>query len=128
MDGWLRQELLPAQGHKGFAYLAHLLHHPGTEFHVLDLAGGIAGQVQDDETSISAHGLPRGAQDLEKAGIHVSSLGDAGEMLDERKSAYRRRLSELREELEEAKEFGNTERAEKAEAEIDALRASFRAP
>jgi hypothetical protein len=100
---------------KGFAYLAHLLHHPGTEFHVLDLAGGIAGQVQDDETSISAHGLPRGAQDLEKAGIHVSSLGDAGEMLDEQaKSAYRRRLSELREELEEAKEFGNTERAEKS--------------
>src|SRR5260370_3331008 len=43
-------------------------------------------------------------------------------MVDEQaKSAYRRRLSELREELEEAKEFGNTERAEKAEAEIDAL-------
>jgi predicted ATPase len=31
---------------KGFAYLAHLLRHPGTEFHVLDLAGGIAGQGQ----------------------------------------------------------------------------------
>ena len=27
---------------KGFAYLAHLLRHPGTEFHVLDLVGGIA--------------------------------------------------------------------------------------
>src|SRR5260370_35300759 len=43
-------------------------------------------------------------------------------MLDEQaKWAYRRRLYELGEELEEAKEFGNTERAEKAEAEIDAL-------
>jgi tetratricopeptide (TPR) repeat protein/uncharacterized membrane protein len=107
---------------KGFAYLAHLLRHPGTEFHVLDLAGGIAVQVQDDETSISAYGLPRGAQDLEKAGLHLSSLGDAGEMLDEQaKGAYKRRLSELREELEEAKARGNLERAEQAEQEIDAL-------
>ncbi len=43
-------------------------------------------------------------------------------MLDEQaKVAYRRRLSELREELEEAKDLGNVERAERAEQEIDAL-------
>jgi tetratricopeptide (TPR) repeat protein len=66
--------------------------------------------------------LPRGDQDLEKAGIHVGNLGDAGEMLDDQaKSAYRRRLSELREALEEAKELGNVERAERVEQEIDAL-------
>ena len=66
--------------------------------------------------------LPRGDEDLEKAGIHIGSLGDAGEMLDEQaKVAYRRRLSDLREELEEAKEAGNVERAEQAEQEIDAL-------
>ena len=107
---------------KGLGYLAHLLRHPAAEFHVLDLAGGVAGQREDDETSLSLHGLPRGEQDLEKAGIHIGSLGDAGEMLDEQaKVAYRRRLSELREELEEAKEFGNVERAERAEQEIDAL-------
>ena len=40
---------------------------------------------------------------------------------DQAKVAYRRRLSELREELEEAKELGNVERAEQAEQEIDAL-------
>jgi predicted ATPase len=107
---------------KGLGYLAHLLRHPGVEFHVLDLAGGIAGQRDDDETGQSAHGLPHGAEDLEKAGIHIGSLGDAGEMLDDQaKSAYRRRLSDLREELEEAKERGNVERAEQAEQEIDAL-------
>jgi uncharacterized membrane protein len=107
---------------KGFAYLAHLLRHPGTEFHVLDLAGGIAGQHGDDRTNQSALGLPRGDEDLEKAGIHTGSLGDAGEMLDDQaKVAYRRRLSDLREELEEAKELGNVERAEQAEQEIDAL-------
>src|SRR6202048_339753 len=43
-------------------------------------------------------------------------------MLDERaKAAYKRRLSELRDELEEAKELGKVERAEQAEQEIDAL-------
>jgi AAA ATPase domain len=106
---------------KGLGYLAHLLRHPAVEFHVLDLAGGIASRPEE-ETSLSVHGLARGAEDLEKAGIQIGSLGDAGEMLDDQaKVAYRRRLSELREELEEAKELGNVERAEQAEAEIDAL-------
>jgi uncharacterized membrane protein len=107
---------------KGLGYLAHLLRHPAAEFHVLDLAGGVAGRREDDETNQSVCGLPRGEQDLEKAGIHIGNLGDAGEMLDEQaKVAYRHRLSELRKELEEAKEVGNVERAEKAEQEIDAL-------
>jgi hypothetical protein len=44
--------------------------------------------------------LPRGDEDLEKAGIHIRSLGDAGEMLDDQaKVSYQHRLSELREEL-----------------------------
>src|ERR1700719_3186291 len=53
---------------KGLGYLAHLLRHPATEFHVLDLVGGIASQREEDETSPSAHGLPRGDEELEKAG------------------------------------------------------------
>src|SRR5208283_1368171 len=106
---------------KGRGYLAHLLRHPGTEFHVLDLVGGIAGE-RGDATGDSAHRLPSGYEDLEKAGIHIASLGDASEMLDDQaKVANRRRLSELREELEEAKQLGNVERAEQAEAEINAL-------
>src|ERR1700736_6888202 len=101
---------------KGLGYLAHLLRHPTAEFHVLDLVGGIADQREEDETSQSVQGLPRSDEELEKAGIHVTSLGDAGEMLDEQaKLAYRRRLSELHEELEEAKELGKVERAEEAE-------------
>ena len=67
-------------------------------------------------------GLPRGDEELEKAGIHIASLGDAGELLDDQaKANYRRRLSELREELEEAKQLGRVERAEQLEAEIEAL-------
>jgi uncharacterized membrane protein len=107
---------------KGLRYLAHLLRHPQDEFHVLDRAGGIAGQRDDTETSQSAHGLPGSNEELKTGGIFVGGLGDAGEMLDEQaKVAYRRRLSELREELEEAKELGKVERAEQAVQEIDAL-------
>jgi hypothetical protein len=109
---------------KGLGYLAHLLRHPATEFHVLDLAGGIGGDREGEATDAadSSHGLPHGDEDLAKAGIHVASLGDAGEMLDDQaKAAYRRRLSELREELEEAKDLGHVDRADQAEAEIDAL-------
>ena len=107
---------------KGLGYLAHLLHHPATKFHVLDLAGTFAAQRGTDETSRSGHGLPRREEDLKRAGIHITRQGDAGEMIDEQaKVAYRRRLCELREELEEAKELGKVERAEQAEREIDAL-------
>ena len=104
---------------KGLAYVAHLLRNPESEFHVLDLVGGIAGHSGDVETN---PGLPRGDEDLEKAGIHISNLGDAGELLDDQARAdYRRRLSELREEFDEAKQAGRVERAERLESEIDAL-------
>jgi tetratricopeptide (TPR) repeat protein len=103
---------------KGMAYLAHLLRNPGAEFHVLDLAAGIAGRGDEG----GADRLPRGGEDLEKAGIHIGNLGDAGELLDDQaKGAYRRRLAELREELEEAKATGKVEQAEQLEDEIDAL-------
>ena len=49
-------------------------------------------------------------------------MGDAGELLDDQaKRAYRNRLSELREELEEAKALGKSETAEHLEEEIAAL-------
>src|SRR5215469_12343120 len=100
---------------KGLAYLAHLLRYPAAEFHVLDLTAGIADRCDED-------GLPRSDDDLEKMGLHIGSLGDAGELLDDQaKSAYRRQLSELHEELEEAKELGKIERAEQLEEEIEAL-------
>jgi tetratricopeptide (TPR) repeat protein len=106
---------------KGLGYLAHLLRHPGVEFHVLDLFGGLANRGEDDDIG-ATQGLPRGDDELEKAGMQIARLGDAGEMLDDQaKASYRKRLSELREELEEAKELGNVDRAERAEQEIEAL-------
>jgi predicted ATPase len=107
---------------KGLGYLAHLLRHPSVEFHVLDLVGGFASRRDQDEGDQAARGLPKGGEDLERSGIHVGGLGDAGELLDEQaKAAYRRRLLDLREELEEARELGNVECAEQAQEEIDAL-------
>src|SRR4029077_15228851 len=107
---------------KGLAYLAYLLRNPGTEFHALDVIGGIAVHSQEDQTKLSIPGLAHGDEHLDRAGMHIGNLSDAGEMLDEQaKAAYRRRLSELREELEQAKELGNVERAEQAEKEMDAL-------
>jgi tetratricopeptide (TPR) repeat protein len=107
---------------KGLAYLAYLLRNPGTEFHALDLVSGIAIRSQQDQINLSIPGLPHSGRHLDEAGMTIGSQGDAGEMLDEQaKTAYRRRLSGLREELEEAKELGKVERAEQVEKEIDAL-------
>jgi hypothetical protein len=108
---------------RGLGYIAHLLRHPHTEFHALDLFGGIAGQRDEEEESSQAiQGVPDRRGDLEKAGIHISGPTDAGEMLDEQaKAAYRGRVSELHEELEEAKRLGRVDRAEQVEEEIDAL-------
>jgi tetratricopeptide (TPR) repeat protein len=94
---------------KGMRYLARLLADPGREFHVLDLvAAETGGGAQAD--SSQAAGLPR------------SALGDAGEILDARaKDAYRRRLAEIEDDLEQARAVGDAERAAQADAERDFL-------
>jgi non-specific serine/threonine protein kinase len=49
-------------------------------------------------------------------------LGDAGELLDaQAKAAYRSRLADLQAELDEARDWGDPERAEHLAVEIDAL-------
>jgi predicted ATPase len=101
---------------KGLAYLAHLLRHPTTEFHALDLVGGLARHREDD--------AERGPDTAE---LHVTTSDDAGEMLDDRaKATYRRRLEELRAELDAAKAAGNAAIAEAAEREITSLTAELR--
>jgi tetratricopeptide (TPR) repeat protein len=81
---------------KGMRYLAQLLAHPGREFHVLDLVAAETGQQM--------------------------ALGDAGEILDERaKNAYRRRLAEIDDDIDEARATGDAERAAQADGERDFL-------
>lgn len=116
--GW-KDHPLRLKDSKGFAYLAHLLRHPTTEFHALDLVGGIDRHREDDAAG-------RSDRDLGTAGLHVAGSDDAGEVLDDRaRTAYRKRLEELREELEAAKAAGHVALAEAAEREIMSLTAEL---
>jgi hypothetical protein len=83
---------------KGMRYLALLLAEPDREFHVLDL-------------------LAR------EAGVPVPKPGgDLGPVIDEQaRAAYRRRLAEIDEDLEEAAALGDHERAAHARADRDYL-------
>jgi hypothetical protein len=102
-------ELARLRDVKGLGYLACLLGRPGQEVHVLELAGAVAGLVPER----------RGAA---PAGLTVSRLEAADPPLDaQARDAYRRRLAELEEDLEEARSWSDPERAARAEAEIDAL-------
>src|SRR5215213_5297895 len=81
---------------KGMRYLAQLLTHPGREFHVLDLVGAETGQRM--------------------------APGDAGEVLDERaKVAYRRRLAEIDDDIEQARALEDAVREAQADAEREFL-------
>jgi tetratricopeptide (TPR) repeat protein len=90
---------------KGMRYLARLLADPGREYHVLDLVAAetdLDARVGSDQTA----NRPR------------SALGDAGEILDARaKDAYRRRLAEIDDDIEQARAIGDAERAAQAEVE-----------
>jgi len=81
---------------KGIRYLAQLLANPGREVHVLDLVAGETGRAM--------------------------ALGDAGVMLDERaKTAYRRRLAEIEDDIEQARALDDDRREAQADAERDFL-------
>lgn len=81
---------------KGLRYLRELLARPGREVHVLDLAAPDAG--------------------------HLRAEGDLGPVLDDRaRAAYRRRIDELREELDDATARNDLGAVEKAEVELEQL-------
>jgi tetratricopeptide (TPR) repeat protein len=93
---------------KGMHYLARLLADPGREFHVMDLVA---------LESVGDAPVRRSEPELRSSG-----LGDAGEMLDKRaKEAYRRRLVEIEEDIEEAQAMNDTGRATQAGVERDFL-------
>lgn len=106
---------------KGLGYIGYLLRYPGQEIHVLDMI--TLGHSPDEafESAPDNRAAPRISRQSPDDG-YQRGFGDAGEMLDARaKSEFKRRLIELRDELEEAREFRDEERARKAEDEIDAL-------
>src|SRR5205085_2335670 len=79
---------------------------PGREFHVLDLVAAETGRGEPVADSDPAANPPR------------SAIGDAGEILDARaKDAYRRRLAEIDDDIEQARATGDAERAAQADTE-----------
>jgi hypothetical protein len=83
---------------RGLAMLARLVEQPGREVHVLDLAA----EPDDDRA--------------------VADAGDAGEVIDARaRQAYQQRITELREQLDEAERFGDLGRADRARQELEML-------
>ena len=94
---------------KGMRHLARLLADPGREYHVLDLVAAETGSDAQANRS-QAVNLPR------------SAFGDAGEILDTRaRDAYRRRLAEIDDDIEQARATGDAERAAQADTERDFL-------
>ncbi len=95
---------------KGNDYLAMLLQSPGREIHVLDLAGGRLAPAESV-----------GKSDAEVA-IRRDLGSDAGEVIDaQARAAYKRRLAELHEELEEARGFNDLGRIDRLENESEAI-------
>ena len=94
---------------KGMRYLARLLACPGRELHVLDLVAAESGRVA-------------GTQGSRATGLARTGFDDAGEMLDApAKDAYRRRLAEIEDDIEQARVLEDTEREAQADAERDFL-------
>ena len=108
---------------KGLGYLARLLAHPRHEFHAAALAvesprtksTGDNGTMGDTECAVSLRRLSMGQ-------FRSRSLGDAGEILDAKaKAAYRQRMKDLREELDQARRTGDEKRGVRLEDEIEML-------
>jgi hypothetical protein len=92
------------------------LRHPGLEIHVADLVAA-TDKRQVDPAAKSYSRMSK--TQLAELHLQVSRLGSAGPMLDSQaKAAYRRRLHDLQEELEEALQFNDPARSAKAQAEI----------
>jgi hypothetical protein len=95
---------------KGLRYLAVVLGSPGREIHVLDLVAVVRG----------ADPALRGGGD---AGLDTApGAQDTGPVLDRQaRVSYERRIRDLEEEIEEARAFGDSERAASARDERDFL-------
>jgi tetratricopeptide (TPR) repeat protein len=105
---------------KGLGYIDVLLKHPNKEIHAFNLVAN--NPVGERPAAGSAK------VNVSTEGLTVShELSHSGPMLDDvAKKAYRKRLSDLQEELTECKAAGKEEKACELEEEIDALQSELR--
>jgi hypothetical protein len=98
---------------RGMRQIAFLLARPGEDVPVFDLVA--AGSVSDGESPSTSASLRNDARIR-------ADLGDAGEVLDARsRDLYRRRIRDLRAQVEEARACNDSLRASEAEREIEVL-------
>jgi tetratricopeptide (TPR) repeat protein len=98
---------------KGLTHIARLLAAPHVEFHALDLVAGGSGERGSAAAAAAVVAVG--------TGIEVRARGDtdAGPVLDSQaKAAYRARVIELQEEIDEADAFNDPERAARARDEL----------
>lgn len=97
---------------KGFGYLARLLADPGRELHVLDLVAVQQGTLPTGTVRSGGH-------------PHADGFGAAGSglaVLDEQaRAAYKRRLADVEEDIDDAHRCNDPARAELAERDRDYL-------
>jgi tetratricopeptide (TPR) repeat protein len=97
---------------KGLRDIAHLLSRPGVEVHCSELIAATEGAGRVSGAS---------AREIAEAGLSMAVSG-SDEILDEQaRSAYRTRLVELQEDVDEAESLHDPERAARARAEMDLL-------
>jgi tetratricopeptide (TPR) repeat protein len=89
---------------KGVQLVAHLVAHPGSEFHVLDLTSVVDGGA--DSGRVVQSGLASGPDQKARA-------------------AYKQKLDDLREDLDEAEARGDFGHCERLRSQIDALSAEL---
>ena len=107
-------QVCQVQGTRGMQYLAQLLRAPYQEFFAVAL---VSGNTAGSESAVDGVGQ-RLTTDL----ALQAGLGDAGEVLDARaQAAYKQRIAELREDLEEAQAFNDEGRVEKLQGELEFL-------
>ena len=96
----------PLRDLKGFRYLARLVADPGREFHVLDLVAAEEGVLRP---TVVHEGLTSGDQD------GVPLLDDTA------REAYRRRLADIDDDIEDARRMNDPARVELAERDREYL-------
>ncbi len=107
---------VPGQGSllkdvKGLHYLSELLRRPGVEAHAVELVAAVEGATPAPARFADQRLATRRGPD-----------GDVGPSLDrEARARYRDRVTQLREELEEARSASDVDRAAALQAELDAI-------
>jgi hypothetical protein len=107
-------ELARLRDTKGLRYIATLLSAPRRDIHVLELVAAVEAGIVDSAAP-PADALARGD-------LHASRLDGEDVLIDpQAREAYRRRLSELEADLQEARDWNDPERIARAQEESDAL-------